>query len=435
MVKYSQIEEKFLKYKGRKIDKNQLLDIMQIIDEGIDGSKPVIKKGKPTSRLWDANFYIDIQQTKVEIWTRCYRDVNTPNGIVKSLNKVKFIFKLNFELSPTIGVGACMNYLKNTMKVPVQNVKDYKIAHKEKQIAVDKKPFNYRRTIGSASPIKEANNKEFGGKDVYAYEYDMSSAYLQVLADIRFPKLETCKFNTNPKVNQVGFYKDGIAMIGKKLKFIYGPSDIKCDYVFDLTDDKPAHDSALKLLNRIIDEKDEMKKLNLKSIPRFSVGQLQNTNPFLRCMIVNTCTDIIEGFKKGHEHECIYWNTDSLVTTVERPDIINSKWLFKLKHKGTFRLAKDIMMYQWNDELPTVSGITKKYIEHYNRTHDSPWILNKDEIPTGYMNDYDIRVVGRHIVAYENVFTKTGKIRKVKLTRSKDYEEKNKEPYYSILFK
>lgn len=438
-MKLSQLEQKYEKYKGRRINKDQLLDIIETIEKGYDGYKPVIKAGKLVGNDWSANIFIDIQKTKIEIYTRVFKEyLNGSGKPFYHLKKVKFTFRLNFEMTPGITVGACMNYLKNIMNVPVQDVKDYNIARKEIKNAVDGKPLSYRRTIGSASPIKESNNNKFGGKDTYAYEYDMSSAYLQVMADIRFPKLETCQVNTCPKSNQIGFFKAGPLMVGQRLKFVYGPSDIKCDYVFDLTDDKPAHDSALKLLDKIMNEKDDQKKLNLKSIPRYSVGQLQNINPFLRCMIVNTCTDIIEGFKKGHEDECIYWNTDSLVTTVERPDIINSKWIFKLKHKGIFRLAKDTMMYQWDDELPIISGITKRYIDLYNKTHDIPWRLNRDEIPHEFMTDYTAKLIDGHLRVYENVFTKDGKIKFKKLTRSKEYEEKknnSQEKYWQILIK
>ena len=94
-----------------------------------------------------------------------------------------------------------------------------------------------------------------------------------------------------------------------------------------------------KLNEKVKKAKSKEEKLELKSVYRFAIGDLQNINPFWRATIVKRCNQLVEKYK---DNWTIYCNTDSIVSAVRRPDIENDpqfKW--KLKREGeTFKWQK-----------------------------------------------------------------------------------------------
>lgn len=269
----------------------------------------------------------------------------------------------------------------------------------------DMKITGYKRIIGSATPYHFADFGRIGGHTVKAYEYDMQSAYLQVLAAVRLPILKTLKFNAIVGDNQVGFrsyFKFGKY---KVLKFTYTKGE-QCEFVFDLTQNAPYKTWALKKMQEIQECEDPNLKASLKDIPRFAVGQLQNRNPFRRCIVVETCNKIILGLE---DENTIYSNTDSIVSLVERKDLEENKdWKFKCKRKNEdFTLSPTSMLYQWNDEPPVVGGFAKFFIEYYNFTNEQKWRLNIDSIPDALETLYKIEVKNNKLVLKINEEIKT----------------------------
>lgn len=260
----------------------------------------------------------------------------------------------------------------------------------------DMKIVGYKRTIGSATPYHFADFERIGGRTVKAFEYDMQSAYLQVLAAVRLPELKTIKFNSIVGENQIGFrtyFKFGKY---KVLKFTYRKGE-QCEFVFDLTSNAPYKDWALKKMKEIQECEDPNLKASLKDIPRFAVGQLQNRNPFWRCVIVETCNKIILGLE---DENTIYSNTDSIVSLTERKDLEENKdWKFICKRKNEdFTLSQSSMLYQWNDETPVVGGFAKYFIEYYNLKNDKKRKLNQDSLPRELESYYKIEVKNNKLV-------------------------------------
>lgn len=232
--------------------------------------------------------------------------------------------------------------------------------------------------LESAQPILEYN-PNFKGKAVTAYEYDLSAAYLQMLK-LPLPDLTTCRRDSKVHWDEVGFFACGPYM---KMTMQTGR---ECEYVFKLMD-SPYIKWCERLEERIAAETDPNKKTDLKNVYRYVVGDLQNINPFWRAMIVERCNHLVESYL---DETCVYWNTDGIVCTCPRDDIMNdAKYKWTQKHYGnTFKMHKDKEFYQWDLEVPKMKGPKKRYIEYYNQTHDTPWDILKDSIPQHLNHKY-----------------------------------------------
>lgn len=326
----------------------------------------------------------------------CYVDVGSTKCKItfKLIKTITFVFDLDGNvLTEQTVLNACAQLNK---ACKVEDVSTVGFVY-DKTPGFDGKPTGYREVIGSASPLKDCN-KKFAGTSNVAYGYDMSSAYLQVLSQIRVPIISTMKKNAKVGPNQVGFYRFGICKSSPydALKFTY-VEGIPCDFVFDLTPDAPYKDWAIKLFNKIQNTPKGIERDKLKDIPRLAVGQQQNHNPFFRCMVVETCNKLI---KSLIDENTIYYNTDSIISIVPRPDIMaRTDYKFHEDHTGcVFRLDRNKLIYQWDHELPKIGGYTKRCIEHYNKTHDEPWELNKDNYPTMHVNLYQISCINNMLV-------------------------------------
>ena len=234
--------------------------------------------------------------------------------------------------------------------------------------------------IESAKPILYKNEK-FNGVAVEAYEYDLSEAYAQMLK-LPLPDLNTVKYDAKIDENQVGFYA-----LGEYLYCSFEKGK-ECQYVFDLMPSP-----YVKWVNRIDNKikrainKNEVKEL--KSNYRYAIGDLQNINPFWRCIVVERCNQLVLKYK---DKNTVYCNTDSIVSTVRRLDIENDnnfKWALK-REKEIFKWQKDKMNYQWNLEIPKYKGPYKRAIEYFNKTHDRRWDILIDEIPKACKHKYKL---------------------------------------------
>lgn len=89
---------------------------------------------------------------------------------------------------------------------------------------------------------------------------------------------------------------------------------------------------------------DPFAKQKAKDMVNFAVGYLQRVNPFLRCAVIENCNRRILSLMDEHT---LYVNTDSIISSVPRPDLKIGKapgeW--KLEHEGPF--AHIGFSYQW----------------------------------------------------------------------------------------
>ena len=234
--------------------------------------------------------------------------------------------------------------------------------------------------LESAKPLLYKNPK-YNGKATVAYEYDLKEAYAQMLK-LPLPDLHTAKYDAEIGDNQVGFYP-----IGEHLYCSFEKGK-KCDYVFDLMP-SPYAKWVDKIHKDIMKTNDEHRKLELKSKYRFSIGDLQNLNPFWRCIIVERCNHEV---MRHMDENTIYCNTDGLVSETRRFDLEHDttfKWALK-RLKSVFKWQLDKENYQWDDEIPIYKGPGKRYITYYNKTHDKPWDILTDTLPKDLKHKYNL---------------------------------------------
>jgi len=287
--------------------------------------------------------------------------------------KITYIFERNGETKEPPNVLEIMSEVGKQVKP--QKVQDIlpEIKFSTEKFE-DNKAVGYRESIGSASPIRDSN-KNFIGKATEAIEYDLRTAYAQFLVE-DLPDLTTIKYNTKLKAGQIGFMKYGCSRNRfPRLNLVVEPG-IECDYVFEPMKSPYISwvEKNITKLNKAI-TKDEKDKIKDKF--RIAVGCLQNTNPWWRATIVEKCNRLVKQLK---DNNSIYWSTDSIISATERPDIINSKYVWQIKHKDIFKL-KSRYTLQWGEEIPKINGVQKRYIEYYNMTHENKFDILKDTMP------------------------------------------------------
>lgn len=330
------------------------------------------------------------QPIKLDAWVD---ETETTIKITFKLCKEKITWKLDKDnrKHSNVSVGTVCSEFSRTY--PIQKVEEILGIKRDKTLnMIDHKPNNFRMNIGSAKGHHFNINKD-GKEKVYetqAWEYDMSQAYGQMLK-LPLPDTPTCRKDSFLEANEIGFIKCGATRTGTQLRMVEEPG-LFCDYCFKQMQ-SPYIDKVNKIMEQITLETDELKILELKNKFRYFVGQLQNVNPFWRATVIERCNNLIKSLS---DNNTIYSNTDSIVSRVERKDIeqlVDIK--FKSKHQGqTFRLSKSNKdFYQWNDELPTVSGKQKLYVEYYNKTHSKPFILNENELPAVTGHEFELKIL------------------------------------------
>ena len=222
-------------------------------------------------------------------------------------------------------------------------------------------------------------NRKFEGQRLYAYCYDMNSAYswamLQDMPDTSNGYVANSivgdneiGFKWKPKEDNINDYLGGsaMAMVGTG-KF--------ANYIFPKMK-SPFGRFVDKWYNKKVNAKDAEEKSHAKEMLNFCIGCLQNHNPFIRCAIVSYCNQrimniITNEIKNGNEF--IYANTDCLTMTkpLNYLDIGNDVGQWKIK-EGYFAFKG--CNYQWDLEIPTYRGMPKKWFP-------ASWDILKDPIP------------------------------------------------------
>lgn len=128
--------------------------------------------------------------------------------------------------------------------------------------------------------------------------------------------------------------------------------------------------------------KEERQKL--KDILNFSIGYIRRKDPFLHSCILSRARYYIESFI---DENTLYSNTDAIVSKVPRPELEallgEEVGQFKIAHKGNF--AYNGSGYQWNFEVPSIRGKSKKWFENM---YPNGFDILKDELPYMEANVY-----------------------------------------------
>ena len=237
--------------------------------------------------------------------------------------------------------------------------------------------------INVVSPFTYKNLKYINNRYHNCYGYDMNKARLASCKDLLIPD-QFVGNGIKPKENQVGFIFDGHP--------IYGPSNIICDYVFTCK----VNDGLNKWVKYVTDKIPE-NEAYWKKVHNYSVGMLRRHNIFIYNCIINKEVTVM---KSLIDDNSLWSTTDSIVSLVERPDLIISHNVgdFKIEHTGDFAYTDS--GYQWNDGLPTIKGLSKGKVELYNETHSDKFDILKQEYT--YIDKLRYHMEGGYIVNDEN---------------------------------
>lgn len=132
-------------------------------------------------------------------------------------------------------------------------------------------------------------------------------------------------------------------------------------------------------------------KNKAKGVLNMSVGQLQNTNPFIRACIVGRCNNLIESLI---DEDTLFCNTDCIVSRKPLDLPLGTgcgQW--KLENQG--RVAYKGANYQWENGEVSYRHIPKSWFP-------KGWDITKDPLPrTG--NIYEFKNKRLEMVKHENV--------------------------------
>lgn len=147
-------------------------------------------------------------------------------------------------------------------------------------------------------------NPQYNNKKVYAYSYDINSAYLSCLMK-KIPRTDYVKaYKRKVEKDEIGFlFDDKLTLV------IAGYADI----IFDLVD---TPECVKKFAARwYARKKDKTSKYHnkAKTIINAAIGCLQYHNPYLRSYIVSTCNYFIQNLIDLET--TVICNTDSIVST------------------------------------------------------------------------------------------------------------------------
>ena len=219
---------------------------------------------------------------------------------------------------------------------------------------------------GSARPFLY-RNKEYDCTRHYAYGYDLNSAYswamLQDMPDTesgvvgRYRKVKSgeigfCKLDITESIPEYMTDKDDLIMVD---------TGMVADVIYKKME-SPFKRFVAVWYNKKKKASCPEEKQKAKGVLNYSIGYLQNVNPYIRATILTHVNNRISSLV---DKNTLFCNTDSLVSLVRRPDIEANigdeigQW--KLEHQGYF--AYKGFNYQWDDNVPTYRGQPKAYFK------------------------------------------------------------------------
>ena len=219
-----------------------------------------------------------------------------------------------------------------------------------------------KKFMFSAKPILWKNDK-YEGKWVKAYSYDINSSYSFAMLK-EMPDTSVPPRSGTVKKGEVGFKEDSkgnfIPVFEGKYSF----------WIFPLVP-SPFQKFVKVWYDKKNNAKSPEEKNKAKETMNYYVGYLQKKNPFMRAMILYHANKYIASFMDSNT---IYCNTDSLVSLVERTDLVVGVGLgqFKLEKSGEFIFKG--FNYQWGGEPPSIRGVPKSW---FKKDFD----LAKDPLP------------------------------------------------------
>lgn len=215
----------------------------------------------------------------------------------------------------------------------------------------------------SAAPFIWKNDA-YEKKRVYAYEYDVNSAYGAAMLG-EMPDTSAPMRAGYVKKNEIGFIElpkkngDGLTLVSTRSGY--------SSFIF------PAMESPFKAFveNWYKKKQNPETRAKAKGVLNYSIGYLQRVNVFLRAAILTACNNHIRTLLN---EDSIYSNTDSIVSLTPREDLIIGDGVgeWKKDNEGPFAFVG--FNYQWRDDPPAYRGVPKSWFR-------KGWDILKDELP------------------------------------------------------
>lgn len=239
-----------------------------------------------------------------------------------------------------------------------------------------------------------AYRQDTNKKRVYAYGYDMTKAYnwglSQTMPDTSklvgekrvvregevgffISEWEVCPYSPRIKSNDICY-----SAFGADAMYMADPGTY-AQWIFPAVE-SPFRKFAQRWFDRSRTD-DQIAKQKAKDMVNFAVGYLQRVNPFLRCAVIEHCNRKILELMDEHT---IYVNTDSIISTVPRPDLEIGKepGLWKLEHENE-PFAHVGFSYQWG-----FGGAGMHYRAMPQNWFREGYDILKDELPGEEENIY-----------------------------------------------
>lgn len=221
----------------------------------------------------------------------------------------------------------------------------------------------------------QGDNNSKVGEYPYAICYDLNKAYCTAIKNYNKWPTEFLRYDDYIKDDEVGFLPNGDVITDK---------DIYCRWIFKYEEYPALKKYGQLMADKINKAETKRDKKALKAQLNYAIGNLANHNPFLRNMIVYYMNEYIKQFI---DKNTLWYNTDSIVSTVRKPELDallgNEVGQFKIEHEGRFIQAGT--GYQWPDEKITSNkGISKQQIKNYEEATGTEFNLLTHTSVTGY---------------------------------------------------
>lgn len=235
--------------------------------------------------------------------------------------------------------------------------------------------------IVSATPLIDYNTN-YENMRIDAWGYDLNSAYAAAMLKGWIDASQQPQAKIIDEETEIGFDMDlQIQRSGY------------CLFVFKKM---PTPPEIVEWVNKYYNIKktttDKTEKLKAKQTLNFAVGMLQRKNPWLRAWVVASCNEYISNLL---DENSLFWNTDSIVSRVPRPDLEIGTEIgqWKVEHEGQVAYRGNV--YQWNKDKPTYRGVPKTWFK-------GDYDLLVDEKPTNqnlfYFDSKEICIYGKDII-------------------------------------
>lgn len=327
------------------------------------------------------NAYLDIDRTKVYLTFKRGKQTTT------------YIFRLDNE-DPTQYVDGGEAY--RIMKKYVRDLPDLRKDDFYNQFLDKDDNGNFDlRTIGTTAADASFNKNKSGHRYENCYGYDLNSAWPYFLKQPIPDTSEHPRIWDYVKEGEIGFdtTNEGqwkLRRAGQYAQYVFKLRESPFKRFVDVWYKRKATATTVPV------------KMKAKGVLNYSIGYLQRVNPFIRAMVICQSNEYIESliYENGNgvlKDNVLLWNTDSIVSTCELPELKLGGNLgeWKLEHRGSFAFVGNT--YQWNYDVPTHKGVAKGW---YKNKYPDGYDILRDPIPTSddnyyYITDkYEVKVRG-----------------------------------------